>query len=121
MTNKCVLIYDDEDEICRVCKYVLSDQYHVETFPNCINLFEDIDRIKPGLILIDLMMPQIDGASAITALLANKSTQHIPTIIFSASPDLEEISKRIKATAFIKKPFDIHYLRETIATHIKQP
>ena len=118
MADKRVLIYDDEDEIRRISKYVLSALYHVETFPTCINLFEDIERIKPDLILIDLMMPEMTGAQAITAILENETAKHIPTILFSAAPNIEEISKKINATAFIKKPFNISNLRETVSNLI---
>ena len=114
MPNKCVLVYDDEDEICFICKLVLSTHYRVETLSSCINLFEDIERIKPHLILIDLMMPDMDGADAITAILENEKTKHIPTILFSAAPHGAQISKQINASGFIKKPFNIHHLRETV-------
>lgn len=118
MPDKRVLVYDDEEEICFICKFILSRQYDVETLPSCINLFEDIERIKPHLILIDLMMPDMDGAHAITAILENENTKHIPTILFSAAPAVEQISKIIRASAFIRKPFNIDHLRETVGNLI---
>ena len=120
MQKKSVLIFDDEADICEICHLVLGSDYNVETFKTIENLFIEIERVKPNIILMDLMMAKInDGERAIEILLKNNATKEIPLIVFSAFAHGETISKRLGATAFIEKPFNIADLRETVARHIK--
>ncbi len=119
MQEKCVLIYDDDFEILRISKLILANDYqHVETYPSCENLFEDIDRVKPDIILMDLWMPHIGGEHAIELLRGNDETKNIPVVIFSAVNDIEKVSIRVNASAMIKKPFSIDELRETVRKFI---
>jgi DNA-binding NtrC family response regulator len=115
MHKKCVLIYDDDLEILNVCKAILDYRdYRVETLPNCENILEDIKSLQPDIILMDLWIPKIGGEKAINMMHENDSTKNIPVIIFSASDEIEIISKRIHATGYLKKPFDIQYFRSLI-------
>ena len=112
---QCVLIYDDDIEILKVCKVILESQnYRVETLSSCENILEDIETMKPDVILMDLWIPQIGGENAIKIMHQNPLTNHIPVILFSANDEIEKISKRINANAFLKKPFDIDTLRQII-------
>ena len=70
--------------------------------------------MKPDIILMDLWIPQTGGEMAIRMIRQNPKTNHIPVILFSANDEIEKISKRINANAFLKKPFDILTLRQTI-------
>lgn len=113
--QQCVLIYDDDIEILKVCKVILELQnYRVETLSNCDKVIEDIDAIKPDIILMDLWIPKAGGENAIKIIHENPSTKHIPVILFSANDQIEMISKRVNATGFLKKPFDIVTLHQTI-------
>ena len=113
--EQCVLIYDDDIEILKVCKVILESQnYRVEVVSTCENILNDIDGMKPDIILMDLWIPEIGGENAIRIMHQNPRTSHIPVILFSANDEIEKISKRIKANGFLKKPFDIVMLRQTI-------
>ena len=119
MQEKCIFIYDDDHEILKICKLILADEYsHVKTFTSCENLFEDIEQLNPHLILMDLWMPEMDGALAVESLRANEKTKNIPVVVFSAVNDIETISEKINATALIRKPFSIEDMRETVKKHI---
>jgi DNA-binding NtrC family response regulator len=119
MQEKSVLVYDDDTEILRITRLILADEYQqVETCANCEKLFEDIDRVNPDIILMDLWMPEIGGEHAIQLLRANDKTKHIPVIVFSAVNDIEKISQRINATAMLRKPFSLEELRETVSRNI---
>ncbi len=116
--KKCVLIYDDDVEILKICRLILaSEDYEVQTVECCDNIIEDIEKIKPDIILMDLWMPNIGGEEAANIIRENKKTDHIPIILFSAVTDIEKISKRVKATAILKKPFDIGSLIATVKEH----
>lgn len=119
MEKKCVLIYDDDLEILNVCKAILEYQnYRVETLAACENIIADIEAIKPHIILMDLWIPTIGGENAINMMRGNESTKHVPVLLFSANAEIENVSERIQATGFLKKPFDIHCFREKIEEHI---
>ncbi|HEY5391170.1 MAG TPA: response regulator, partial [Hanamia sp.] len=113
MHQKCILIYDDDLEILNVCKAILDySDYRVETLANCENIIEDIRKLKPDIILMDLWIPKIGGEKAISLMQENETTRNVPVIIFSANDEIELISKRINATGYLKKPFDIQDFRE---------
>ncbi len=119
MEKKCVLIYDDDAEILNVCKAILdSVNYRVETLTNCENIISDIEKLNPQVILMDLWIPKIGGETAVNLMHENEKTKDIPVILFSANNEIEKISERVNATAFLKKPFDIISFRNTIEKHI---
>lgn len=117
--EKCILIYDDDQSILFLCKSILTkSNYRVETLVSCENVIEDVAKIKPDIILMDLWIPDIGGEVAIELLKENPETKHIPVIVFSANAELEEITKKIKANGFLEKPFAISLLKETIEKNI---
>ena len=111
--KKCILIYDDDVEILEVCRAILGNVYHIETLVNCDNVMEDVQKLNPDVILMDLWIPKIGGEKAISLLKANASYKHVPVIIFSAN-DTEKISERINADGYLKKPFDLMEFRSII-------
>lgn len=115
--KKCVLICDDDNSILDVCKLILQDEYRVETITNCENIIENIEAIKPQIVLMDILMPG-EGAKAAKMIHQRPETRHIPVIIFSALSNINEISKITEATAVLEKPFDLKVLLETVREHI---
>jgi DNA-binding NtrC family response regulator len=117
--SKCILFFDDDHEILLVCKIILEQHnYRVETRIRCDNIIEDIKMVNPDLVLMDLWIPEIGGEQAIQLMKENKETQHIPVLLFSANPEIEEISERSKANGFLKKPFDVSELKKIIEENI---
>lgn len=114
-SKKSILIYDDNTEILFLCKSLLArDNYRVETLTRCENVIDDIERLKPDLILMDLWIPEIGGEKAITILKENVPTTHIPVLLFSANAGLKEICQKVNADGYIEKPFDILAFKEKI-------
>ncbi len=119
--QKCILIYDDDVEILIVCRAILEiSNYRVETLENCENIIDDIDLIKPDLILMDLWIPRIGGENAINLMHDNPLTKHIPVILFSANDEIEVISEKVNANGYLKKPFDISTFRQTVEDNLLQ-
>lgn len=117
--KKCVLIYDDDLEILFLCKAILSkSNYRIETLSCCENVLEDIARLKPDIILMDLWIPEIGGEKAIEIVKKNPETKYIPVIIFSANAEIATICKKVNANGFIEKPFDISGFNASIQKHI---
>lgn len=117
--NKCVLIYDDDQEILFLCKAILATSgYRIETLSRCQDIISEVVSIKPDLILMDLWIPEIGGEKAISILKADATTSHIPVLIFSANADIKEICKKVNATGYIEKPFDINVFKNKIEQNI---
>ncbi len=117
--NKLILIYDDDVEILLLCKIILERQnYRVETKTHCDDIINDISSLKPGLILMDIWIPEIGGENATNLMKTNDATKHVPVILFSANPGIEEIFKRTDANGYLRKPFDVTHMLELIGHHI---
>lgn len=118
---KTVLICDDNEDILEVSKAILSMKgYNVETLTNCKDLFTVIKKSDPEIILMDLGIPDIGGEAATRQLKENPETKNIPVLIFSASPEIEQISKKAGADGFLPKPFEIDFLEKTIFKYIEK-
>ena len=119
--KKCVLIYDDDHDILSVCKIILSQHnYRVETMTLNTDIIDDIGRLKPDVILMDLWIPELGGEMAVDLVKNNKAAQHIPIILFSANTEIDEISKRTKADGFLKKPFEITTMLDVLKAKISE-
>lgn len=113
-----ILIYDDDAEILLLCKTILSKyNYDVETLSRCENILSDIEKHNPGLILMDLWIPDIGGEKAI-AMAKNDKNVKVPILIFSASADIKQISEQVNADGYLEKPFTINSFLETINKYL---
>ncbi len=119
--KKCILIYDDDPAILMVCKIILEkNKYKVETRLFCDNIIQDISKVMPDIILMDLWIPTIGGENAINLMKNNSETNHIPIILFSANAEIGIIAERANTDGFLKKPFDVNYLVETITNTLQK-
>lgn len=117
--QKCILIYDDDVEILTVCKAILAGKnYRIETLLHCENVIEDIQKIKPDIVLMDLWIPKIGGENAIKLMMENETIKNIPVILFSANDEIEKINDRIQAQGFLKKPFDIKDFKKVLGKYL---
>jgi CheY-like chemotaxis protein len=113
--QKCILIYDDDEEILMICRLILQKQnYRIETRVVCDNIIDDIKSLKPDLILMDLWIPKTGGEEAVKKVRNNPITKHTAVLLFSANDEIEEISKRSGANGYVQKPFDIHSFKMII-------
>lgn len=116
-----VLICDDDDGIVDVAQIILQERgYDVQTITQSDQIYEQVRRFNPNVILLDLWMPDISGEEITRTLKQNSSTQNIPIVIVSASRDTEKVAKNVGADDYIFKPFDIEELEEKVARNIKK-
>ena len=119
MNNINILVIDDDEEICELIKNVLSKEgYIVETRNNAINL--SIDEAKNfDLILIDVMMPKIDGFTLCKRI---REEVNCPIIFITAKILEEDIIEgfSIGGDDYIKKPFSILELRARVKAHLRR-
>ena len=120
MEKKKILIVDDQKENIDVLVGFLGGHYTLVVTRNPVEVFSLASEKKPDLILLDIMMPEVDGYEVITALKAFDGTREIPVIFMSALADLENKKKGflVGAVDYISKPFEIEEVELRIKTQL---
>lgn len=118
-----ILVVDDEPTIVRLMEFILARQGH--TVLVAINGEEALEKIKsqhPDLVLLDIMMPRIDGYEVAQRLRADGETAELPIIMLSAKAQEEDIRKGVDVGVdeYITKPFTPDHLVQVVAKHLKQ-
>lgn len=82
--------------------------YRVATAPDGTAALEAVKKERPDLILLDVLMPKMDGYEALEELRGGRGTRQIPVIMFSAKgqPDDFKLTRELGAVDYILKPFD---------------
>jgi len=105
-----VLAVDDEPPILSLLTTALeAEGYQVEFATNGRDALDKVKRQAPDAILLDLMMPVLDGWQLIEALRADPVTSQIPIIILSAAYDAAK-HPALGSLVFLAKPFDLGML-----------
>jgi len=92
MEKKRILIVDDEESLARVFKLLIEKTGKYETWKetNGSNAFATAKKFKPHLVLLDIMMPDIDGGEVASQLKEDAETRDIPIVFISAAITKEE-------------------------------
>ncbi len=117
-----ILIVDDEPDILHVLNLLLSEQYETLTASNGLDSINLAKSWGPDLILMDIMMPTLDGMSACKTIRQDEETRHIPVIFITALNDNQDRIRgfNLGADDFISKPFDSDLLAVRIASKLKR-
>jgi len=114
-----VLIVDDDAEIVELIVEVLSrdGRFETETASSGYEAGMATERFRPELILLDYMLPDVNGNIVCQAIRKNPEFENIKIIIVSGVVKEDEIAQLIKSGAegFIRKPFNITELTDKIA------
>jgi two-component system, OmpR family, response regulator len=105
-----ILCVDDEQDILDVAKMCLEvvGGYKVTCCSNSVEAFDFIEKVQPDLILLDVMMPQLDGPTFLKNYRAKTSGSPIPIIFITARVRPGEVDDYLKlgANGVLAKPFD---------------
>lgn len=118
MTTKRILIVDDEQDIreaTQICLEVLGE-WEVMTASSGKEGLIKAAAEQPDLILLDVMMPDMDGLTTLQNLQANPATQNIPVILLTAKAQPAEKRRftELKVAAVITKPYDPFMLSDQL-------
>jgi len=105
---KKILIVDDEPDIVTMLKMRLeSENYDTITAQDGEEALDKIEQEMPDLVVLDIMMPKINGYALFKLLRANPKYNSIPIVILTASVEIEYLKKFISegVEAYLKKPF----------------
>ena len=109
MPNENILIVDDEEINLKILiNYLVSAGYDVDTAGNGAEAVQKSKGCRPDLIILDVMMPVMDGYQACSLIKTDRETKNIPVIIATALDDRESKLKGLEAGAndFLSKPID---------------
>ena len=123
--KKIMLVDDEKDQIFSIrtgFEQEYPNEYEiigVESGKKCIELLEK--NVKPDLILLDIMMPEMDGWEVFDKIKANQSWRKIPIIFLTARSDgLAKSAGSMIADDYIEKPIDIQELKIRIDNILKK-
>ena len=104
-----ILLVDDERSIRTICRVNLEgDGFAVTEAADGSEALEMVRRVRPSLVLLDVMMPEVDGWSVAAQLAADDETQEIPVVFLSARAAYEDRlrAQELGAVGYVVKPFD---------------
>ena len=112
-----ILVVDDDYDIRSVVDDLLTDEgYHVRTAGNGRQALEILATWRPGVILLDLSMPEMNGWTFLAHQQADPELAQIPVIVMSAHYNLGKGAALDSAAAVVAKPFDVDRLLDLITT-----
>lgn len=111
-----IVVAEDDDEIRDYLEMELSADYEVKACRNGREALSETLRLRPDLVLSDVMMPEMDGNTLCTTLKTNPHTNHIPVVLVTARNRDEDQLEGLETgvDAYIVKPFNMDVLRRTI-------
>ncbi len=114
---KTILLVDDEYAIVETLRDVLEwEGYRVLAASNGCEALEVMDHARPDIVLMDLMMPIMDGAEALRRIRQRSEYADIPVVILTAAPkSILQKPTPIPASAFLAKPFELAKLLDTVS------
>jgi len=118
-----ILIIDDEPELVKAVEVRLkASGYDVEVAYDGKAGIDKAKRVKPDLILLDFVMPMMDGYEVARELMADLEIKQIPIIVLTASQqrDLKTKFRELGINAFILKPFETSDLLEMVNKYLSK-
>ena len=115
-----LLLVDDEPTNLQVLRHVLQEDYRLLFATDGARALQIAQQQKPQLILLDVMMPGMDGYAVCAALKADRETAGIPVIFVTALTDAAEETRGFDAGAvdYITKPISAPVVRARVRTHL---
>ena len=117
--NGRLLIVDDAMENIQILNHVLGEEHEVLFAMNGEKALELAHQHHPDLMLLDAVMPGMDGYEVCAALRASSDVRDIPIIFVTALTTPEDETRALEAGAvdFITKPFNVAVVRARVRTH----
>ena len=108
-SRKTIMVVDDNTDIVTIVKTILENKgFGVQSANNGLEVFSRLKEQKPDLIILDVMMPQMDGLEVLKKLKETPDYMSIPVILLTAKVQYEDVLKGYKQGVdyYICKPFN---------------
>ena len=117
-----LLVVDDESEIREIIREFLADSFEIELAGNGKEALEKVKSFRPDVIVMDMMMPEMDGVEACKRLREQDHSRHIPVLMLTAANTSHD---RMKAYDFgvddyMSKPFELDELKIRLFSKVKR-
>ncbi len=113
-----ILIIDDDERICKTIeKYLTMNSYKVRSAFDGREGLKQVKRFKPDLILLDVVMPEMNGLEVLRHIKESPSTSEIPVVMLTGRADDECMSEALYgyAVEYIVKPVSMETLESKIS------
>ena len=120
-SNSRILVVDDTPANIQSLASILKEQgYQISVATNGKQALDALTRVQPDLILLDVMMPEMDGLETCRRLKAAEQWRHIPVIFLTAKTETTDIVQgfELGAVDYVAKPFNPHELLARVHTHL---
>jgi diguanylate cyclase (GGDEF)-like protein len=116
-----LLVVDDENVNLKVLNHILENEYVIYTAKNGISAIEKAREYKPDLILLDILMPEMDGYQTLTTIREDEEIKKIPVIFITGldSDEDEEKGLSLDAADYITKPFSAAIVKLRVQHQIR--
>lgn len=126
--NALIMMVDDEPVMINLIQIYLEEAGYTQFYglSDSTKAIEELEQKQPDLLLLDLVMPDVDGFEVLRAVRADPKTKHLPVVVLTSSSDTETKLKALElgATDFLAKPVDsselILRLRNTLRSKFYQ-
>lgn len=121
---KRILIVEDTKTIVMVEKLMLAGlNYEIDTAGNGVEGLEKIRAVRPDLVLLDIMMPEMDGIEMCRQLKSNPETRSIPVIMVTTKGEPERVEQAFMAGCedYVTKPIDKVELTSKVSKYLREP
>src|SRR5579883_42075 len=116
--TKKILVADDEATIADLLEQSLTEEgYEVQKSIQSLRFYDAVREYKPDLILLDLMMPYLEGEDELRLMKLAPETSNIPVIVVTAKADVdrdEATLRQLGVIHIVKKPFDLNQLIQLV-------
>jgi putative two-component system response regulator len=118
--KKKIILVDDNPVDLKLARNSLTGKYDVFTVTSAAKLFQFLERTLPDIILLDVMMPEMDGLTALKILKNDSRTADIPVIFLTSRPEAEDELEgfTLGAADYIAKPFSPQLLLKRVDVHV---
>lgn len=123
MPKQKIMVVDDEECLLKIETMLLTSRgYQVCSLKNGKDALECIEKEPPDLVLLDVMLPGINGFEVCRQIKSNPLTSHIPVILLTAKTGSEDkaMGEKVNADGYITKPFRASMLMETIQSFLNR-
>jgi len=121
-TRARILAVDDENDILLILRTALKDDYDVSTAQSGPDALAKMEEDIPDLVILDMMMPGMDGMKVLEAIRRNPNTATVPVIFLTGVTDRAKVREALdKGTSYyIVKPFTHHDLMSKVGIALKE-
>jgi DNA-binding response OmpR family regulator len=116
MSRKKLLIVDDEKENRVALQDLFSDEYEVFLAQDGLDALTKVEEVGPDLVILDILMPRLDGLQTCHRLRQKESTRNLPVIFLTSKnePQTEVFGLELGADDFVSKPFNGEVLKSRV-------